>query len=370
MQFDPGAFAAEWPGALDFTLATDGTLTDNGPDATIKLDKLGGTLRKRPLSGNADLKLKPGYVVDGTLALASGKSRIDVTGRGGSGQTDATIKLAIASLADWLPDTSGSLDADFRVQGKWPKFAINGTAHGASIATNAAQIGVIDVNANIAALEPPQGTLTVRAKKVVAGGVAFETLDIDGGGNRQAHQLKLSATGTPLALVVALNGSGGDNGNGWHGTLSTLDIAVKDVPKLALQAPSQLAWNGKQFSATDICLAGGGPKLCVAGNGGGDGAMAAHYRIEQLPLALIMKIASPDAPLRVEGVIGGHGDIRRDYPRRVRCLGTEIELRLMGAGDAERVLAFAATLPAHSTARRRSDRTRAASRIPTARASR
>ncbi len=311
-QFDPGAFAAEWPGALDFMLATDGTLTDNGPDATIKLDKLGGTLRKRPLSGNADLKLKPGYVVDGTLALASGKSRIDVTGRGGSGQTDATIKLAIASLADWLPDTSGSLDADFRVQGKWPKFAINGTAHGASIATNAAQIGVIDVNANIAALEPPQGTLTVRAKKVVAGGVAFETLDIDGGGNRQAHQLKLSATGTPLALVVALNGSGGDNGNGWHGTLSTLDIAVKDVPKLALQAPSQLAWNGKQFSATDICLAGGGPKLCVAGNGGGDGAMAAHYRIEQLPLALIMKIASPDAPLRVEGVIGGHGDIRRD----------------------------------------------------------
>ena len=40
--------------------------------------------------------------------------------------------------------------------------------------------------------------------------------------------------------------------------------------------------------------------------------MAAHYRIEQLPLALLMKIASPDAPLRVEGTIGGNGDIKRD----------------------------------------------------------
>ncbi len=59
-KFDPGAFAAEWPGAIDFTLATDGTMTDNGPDATIKLDKLGGTLRKRPLSGNADLKVETG----------------------------------------------------------------------------------------------------------------------------------------------------------------------------------------------------------------------------------------------------------------------------------------------------------------------
>src|SRR5262249_3623612 len=93
---------------------------------------------------------------------------------------------------------------------------------------------------------------------------------------------------------------------------STLDIAVKDVPKLALEAPSQLAWNGRQFSATDICLAGGGPKLCVAGNGGRDRAMAAHYRIEQLPLPPIMKIAPPHAPARVDGTIAGHGDIRRD----------------------------------------------------------
>jgi len=315
-KFDPGAFAAEWPGAIDFTLATDGTMTDEGPDATIRLDKLGGTLRKRPLSGNADLKLKPGYVVDGTLALASGKSRVDVTGRGGGGQTDATIRLAIASLADWVPDTAGSLDADFRVRGKWPKLAIAGTAHGAGLATSAAQVGIVDVSTNIAELQPPQGTLTVRAQKVVAGGIAFETLDVDGGGNREKHQLKIAATGSPLALNIALSGSGGDNGGGtgnsWHGTLSTLDIAVKDVPKLALEAPSQLAWNGKQFSATDVCLAGGGPKLCVAGNGGSDGAMAAQYRIEQLPLALIMKIASPDAPVRVEGTIAGNGDIKRD----------------------------------------------------------
>ncbi|HVV97258.1 MAG TPA: pathogenicity protein, partial [Rhodanobacteraceae bacterium] len=56
-KFDPGAFAAEWPGALDFSLATSGTMTDQGPDATIKLDKLAGTLRKRAVSGNADLKI-------------------------------------------------------------------------------------------------------------------------------------------------------------------------------------------------------------------------------------------------------------------------------------------------------------------------
>jgi translocation and assembly module TamB len=310
-KFDPGAFAAEWPGALDFSLATSGTMTDQGPDATIKLDKLAGTLRKRAVSGNADLKIAPGYVVDGTLALASGKSRVDIAGRRGDEGMDATIKLAIASLADWAPDASGSANGDFRVRGKWPKMAVDGTLHGAGIATGSAEIGSLDLTAHVAEIDPPEGTLAVRAQKVVAGNLSFDTVDIDGGGNRTSHQLKLAATGTPLALDVALTGSSADNGN-WNGTLGTLDIAVKDAHKLALEAPAQLAWNGKEFSATDICLVGNGPKLCVAGNASGNGALAARYRIEQLPLALLMKIAQPDAPLRVDGVIGGAGDIHRD----------------------------------------------------------
>jgi translocation and assembly module TamB len=309
-KLDPGAFAAQWPGALDFELATGGTLTDKGPDATIKLDKLGGTLRKRPVSGNADLKLKPDYIVDGTLSLASDKSRVDVTGRGGD-QTDATIKLAIASLADWLPDAGGSLNGEFRVAGKWPKLAITGSAHGAEIVSGGTRVGILDLTANVTEIQPPQGSLTLRAQKVAGASLVFETLDLDADGNRQAHQLQLSATGQPLSFATSLAGSAKDDGR-WNGTLKSLDVDIKDAPKLALQQPSQLAWDGKQFTATDVCLAGEGPRLCIAGSGGADGAMAARYRIEHLPLALIMKLASPDAPLRVEGIIAGEGDIRRD----------------------------------------------------------
>ncbi|HVT32119.1 MAG TPA: translocation/assembly module TamB domain-containing protein, partial [Rhodanobacteraceae bacterium] len=248
--------------------------------------------------------------IDGNLSLASGKSRVDVEGRGGADKTDATIRVAIASLADWLPDTGGSLNGDFRVRGQWPKLAIDGTAHGAGLASGSARIGALDLTANVSELQPPQGTLTLRAQKVDAGGVSFETLDVDGGGSERSHQLKIDAKGTPLTLAVALTGSSGDGGT-WKGTLGTLDVAVKDAPRLALEAPAQLAWNGKAFSATDICLAGEGPKLCVAGDSGNDGALAARYRIEELPLALVMKLAQPDAPLRVEGTIGGSGDIRR-----------------------------------------------------------
>ncbi len=309
-KFDPGAFAAEWPGALDFDVASDGTLTDRGPDATIKLDRLGGTLRKRPVSGNADLKIKPDYIVDGTLALSSGKSRVDVTGSGGGNQTDATIELAIASLGDWLPNAGGHLDGQFRVQGKWPKLGIAGTAHGAQIVSGTTRIGTLDLTTNIADIQSPQGTLDLKAAKISSGALLFDTLTLDGNGNQSAHQLDLAATGTPLAFKLALSGSARDDGR-WNGSLKKLDVAVKDAPPLALEQAASLGWDGKQFSASEICLAGGGPKLCVAGNGGADGAVAAHYRIEQLPIALIAKLASPDAPFKADGLIDGSGDIQR-----------------------------------------------------------
>ncbi|MDR2012157.1 MAG: translocation/assembly module TamB domain-containing protein [Rhodanobacter sp.] len=309
-KLDPGAFAAQWPGALDFALATDGTLTDHGPDATLKLDKLGGTLRQRPVSGNADIKIAPGMVIDGTLALASGKSRVEIAGHGGTDKSDATLKLAIASLGDWLPDAAGSVTGEFRMQGQWPKLAIDGNVRGARIAAGTTHLDALDISANIASVQPPQGRFDVKAHKLASGDLLLDTIDLAASGNQQAHELTLDAKGTPLGARLALSGSAKDDGR-WNGTLKTLDLAIKDQPPLALEQAAQMNWNGQRFSATDICLTGGGPKLCVAGNGDSDGAFAAQYRIERLPLALIVKLAAPDAPLKAQGMIAGRGDIRR-----------------------------------------------------------
>ena len=106
-QFDPGAFAEEWPGAIDFALATNGKV-DKGPPATIKLDKLSGTLRQRPFSGSADLTFASPLAVNGTLDSNPARARVGVEGRAAD-QTDIDANLAIANLADWVPQTNGSL---------------------------------------------------------------------------------------------------------------------------------------------------------------------------------------------------------------------------------------------------------------------
>ena len=305
---DPGAFAADWKGAIDFELATSGSVGDNGPTATIKLDRLGGTLRQRPLSGKADLTIKPEFLVDGTLDVRSGKSTVAIVGRGGN-QTDATIKLAIGDVGDWMPDASGQLNGDFRVQGKWPALDVNGHAEGSALRFGDTRVAVLDVIAGINNLDAPSGKLDVKASGLRSGGANYESINLHAEGSQASHRLTVRTNGTPANLALELDGS--RKGDRWSGTLKQLMLEAKDVPKFNLASPAQLAWDGKKFTTSETCLVGDTTRLCVVGGGGADGSIDARYRLEQLPLALITKLAASDAPIRATGSIEGSGSIQR-----------------------------------------------------------
>lgn len=307
-KLNPGAFEKDWKGAIDFDLVTSGTVGDSGPTATIKLDRLGGTLRQRPLSGNADLTIKPEFIVDGTLDLRSGKSNVSIVGRGGN-QTDANIKLAIGDLGDWVPDASGRLNGDFRVQGKWPGLDVNGHAEGSALRFGDTRVTTLDLIAGINKIDKPSGKLDVKAAGLRSGSASYESINLHAEGSQASHRLTLQANGTPANLALQLDGS--SKVGRWSGTLKQLMLQAKDIPTFNLAAPAQLAWDGKKFSASESCLIGDTTRLCVAGSGGADGSIDARYRLEQLPLALITKLAASDAPIRAIGTINGNGSIQR-----------------------------------------------------------
>ncbi|MFZ2235414.1 MAG: translocation/assembly module TamB domain-containing protein [Dokdonella sp.] len=307
-KLDPGAFAKDWKGALDFDLASSGSIGDNGPTATIKLDRLGGTLRQRPVSGQADLTIKPEFIVDGSLDLRSGKSTVGIIGRGGN-QTDANIKLAIGDLGDWMPDASGQLNGDFRVQGNWPSLDVNGVAKGSALRFGDTRVTALDVIAGINNLDKPSGKLDVNAAGLTSGSASYESINLQAEGSQASHKLTLRATGAPANLGLQLDGS--SKGDNWNGTLKQLMLEARDVPKFNLAAPAQLAWDGKKFTASDTCLVGDTMRLCVSGDGGADGSIDARYRLKELPLALITKLAASDAPIRATGTIDGNGSILR-----------------------------------------------------------
>lgn len=306
--FDPGAFSAAWRGQLGFDLASRGRVLKEGPEATLQLTQLRGQLRGRPLSGNADLSIAPPLVASGTLAVNSGKSQLRFRGRNGD-QLDATVSLNVASLNDWVPNSGGTLRANFVVRGKWPNLAVDGTAKGSDL--HAANVRVESLNAQADVADPrnPAGSIRLDLNKLTAAGFEFDAVHAQASGAPKDHRLSLRVSGQPLALELDLQGA--QTNEGWSGSLQHLVFDVKDAARLALREPANIVLGKGTAELSQACLIDGRIELCAAGALQPDGAIRASYSLANLPLALGNALASADLPIKLEGTLQGHGELRR-----------------------------------------------------------
>ncbi|HET7065565.1 MAG TPA: translocation/assembly module TamB domain-containing protein [Rudaea sp.] len=313
-RFDPGALAAQWPGSLSFALSTSGKVEKDGARGTLRLDKLSGTLRKRPLGGDGEIAFTPPLSVDGSLNLSSGNSHVALRGKGGA-QTDASINLAITSLGDWLPQAGGSVQGDVSVKGAWPKLTVGATIHGAKIAYADSHIDTFDLDVqahDVAAA--PGGAVALKATRVSSAGYLFDTLSLDADGDQGKHSVKLAAHGTPLTLALAVDGTLTTKPNqapAWRGTVDALDVQIKDQHEWQLTAPASASFAAGAFTLGELCLHAEAPSICVSATTRADGSLQSKYTLQHLPLGVVARLAAPDLPLRVTGDIDGSGDLSR-----------------------------------------------------------
>ncbi|MEO8810084.1 MAG: translocation/assembly module TamB domain-containing protein [Rhodanobacter sp.] len=309
-RFDPGQLLAGWNGAVDFKLATRGRVEAQGPDATLDLEQLGGTLHQRKLAGSGKLHVNPDQVVDGSLSLDSGNSTVSIRAQPGA-SNNIDLKLAIASLGDWLPDAGGRIDGHFNIRGKLPALSVNGTLNGerVSYGSQAAQslrliVGIPDVS-HLA------GKLQLDTRKVLVGGLAFEHIDMLAEGSQGDHKLTVDARGTQLSAALAVHGA--LSNHLWRGTLSKLNLEPQGLPDWRLQKDVQLSYNQGTIDVSELCLTAGDPLLCASARQDPKGNLDASYRLSALPLELVLNAAGfTQLPVRASGKLEGQGQIRRN----------------------------------------------------------
>ncbi len=170
--FNPGELVAGWPGNLGFALDTKGELQEKGPSASLNLQNLNGTLRGRPLAGEAALKVNADKVVSGTLDVRSGKSTVALAGRGGTSM-DVDTEFNIASLDDRLPQAAGRLNGKFHIAGTWPRLAISGKAEGRELTYTEYSLKAIDIVADVKNPQSPSGSAKISASDILAAGFEF-----------------------------------------------------------------------------------------------------------------------------------------------------------------------------------------------------
>lgn len=309
-RFDPGTLFAGWNGALDFKIASRGVQTANGPRATLKLSKLAGTLRKRRIAGNADLRIAPGYIIGGTLKLASGNSTISVVGRGGA-RTDATLKLATASLGDWLPNASGRLDGHFDVAGRWPRLSIAGQLQGNALRRGPLRADALRLAASIPDISRPGGDLDLTLHGAAVAGYALDSVSVTGHGNANAHQIRLAFHGEQLSGSLALIGHWRERDKSWSGSLSGLEIAVSGLPGWHQEQPAAMTWRGGAATLSQLCIDAGQPRLCVDAQRDRRSDLTVQYEMQRLPALWLTLFAGSNLPLRADGELSGAGTLTR-----------------------------------------------------------
>ncbi|HET9485498.1 MAG TPA: translocation/assembly module TamB domain-containing protein, partial [Xanthomonadales bacterium] len=323
-RFDPGPFLAEWPGALDFTLASEGKRTQAGIEATLRIDRLAGELRDRRIAGDADLRIAPGNVVQGTANLSSGESRVALVGSGGE-SSDVTARIDVATLADFLPGSSGAIEGEVRARGRWPELDLDADLELRNLFHRGTRVRAATLRTRIANLDEPSGTLTLAAQDVEIAAGRFDTLTIEADGSAAQHRVALDAAGATGTIALALEG--GRDEAGWRGVVPKLELALPGAA-LALESPAQVALLDGALTLSESCFAvtqreigGAAPRAargtaagraCLASETAGDRTTQARYRVEQVPIALVVALASPGAPLRTEGVLDGSGRFARD----------------------------------------------------------
>jgi len=343
--FNPGAFLAEWPGDLNLDLASQGQMSDRGPQGNLQLTNLRGQLRKRPLRGEADLRIAPDMVLAGALDLRSGRSRIQVRGEQ-NGTMNAHATIEVPALDDWLPDTGGGLHAAISATGRWPALKIDGQVRGNSLQMSTASVQTLALDFDIEEPKQPRGRVTLDASAISGGGFTFDTVRLRAGGDIKRHTLQFDATGQPLATHLQLRGAGTspEGAFSWSGTVEQLVLDVQNAARLQLQQPVEVNYSKTATRVSQACFADGDIRLCLAGTSEPTGALQAQYSLQNVPLALASALATSSMPIDLSGTLDGEGNIQRNAQGRlngsavIRSAQGSIARRLEPASEEPEVL--------------------------------
>ncbi|MEO8018793.1 MAG: translocation/assembly module TamB domain-containing protein [Pseudomonadota bacterium] len=310
--FNPGELLAQWPGRVNLDVGSVGKLAEAGPSGTLHIASLSGELRGRPIAGDGDIEFAAPAKLAGDLRLASGQSRVTVKGSSADRSSiDATVDLAVASLADWFPDTRGSLTGRFTVRGVWPKLNIAGSADGKSLGLGDNGIAKLHVEATVASPLDPDGKVHAVATQLTAGGQMFAQVALTASGNQAKHRVAVSANGEQFDGSVEI--AGGLTKTGWSGELAALQFKAVDIASLSLREPSRIVYDAGNFSLSQTCLEDKPTVLCSAVKFEASGALDAGYSFEHIPLKLANSLAPAALAGELQGEVQGHGRVRRGH---------------------------------------------------------
>jgi len=278
----------EWPGSLSASLEAEGRLEPLSFDLSV--ENLSGNVRARPVSAAGWVVFRADELRFDGFRVASGESFVSLDGNwrepGG-----VVFELAIASLADFMPDASGRVRGGGRVFAAepWPVVELELTA---------VEPGYRNWWADsLRLVNVPTGSdhpfsLVVAASDVQLGARRLQSAVATLTGSPAEHQAAFEITNPRGSargrFAGGLPSPGAPLEGGWTGTLESLRLQATDGPALALREPAALSLSPGVAKLSRSCFdASPGGALCAAGEWAAAGRYRASVDLDALPFDLL-----------------------------------------------------------------------------------
>ena len=247
-QLNPAAFG-EWPAAaLNATIDGRGQLQP-APAVTLSMKLADSRWRGVALAGDASLQLAGDHLRQLQAAFTLGANRLRINSEGGD---SVQWQIEATQLAQLDPQLGGRLFARVTTSGSLKAPAIRFKASGEALQFQKTNTlgrieadGAFNFNLPDAPLQ-----FTVNARQLRAGGLELASLQANGSGRLDAHQIELRADGRGLNALARLQGGWQDPQ--WRGTLTQLENRGDN--DILLTAPATLTLGPGHFNLADTRL--------------------------------------------------------------------------------------------------------------------
>lgn len=305
---NPAGLFENFPGSIDMTVDASGEGFDRKAVFSADVSDLRGTLRGEPIQGRGFVQRdRRGWTIrDAHLGLADARLTLDGIWKD---TVQASWSLNVPSLHRLLPRTGGQIVSKGRASGALNAVHIAGELAARELRYGQWRAERILIDGDIDASGRRPSRLVASASRVGAGEPVIESLQLSGEGTALEHLLTMNVIGAAATPrdprpTAEMRITGTYDQKVWNATVTTTRLVTgKADDKVSIAEPAKIVASGDSARLDDLCLIAGDGRVCASGKWQRDGAWEGTVAGYEIPLALLLPPAGPEAEFggRIEG---------------------------------------------------------------------
>ena len=260
---NPGAHYNEWPGKLDWSILSDGTIKEKKVSANVAIEALKGTLRGLPVNGRGKAQIKPDDISVTDFQLSSGRAVVTADGHIGD-NSNLLWMIHVDDFSDLLPGSSGTLEAKGTIHGKMTEPGIDLQLKSSSLAYKDMSLEQIRADANLDLSWKTPFSLDLSGTNLKSGTNLLQTVTVKSSGTIEKHTISIAVSHELADISLGLNG--GYSGKQWQGVLDDFNLESKDLGNWKLLKATKIIASDTAAQINPICLNREDALLCANGS--------------------------------------------------------------------------------------------------------